>query len=114
MIKILIMEVKHIKMKEKEREIRLKSFQTQSFEALVNQINSWLRDKQEKNTNTFEFIDMKYQCESSTVSDSDLQYTAIAIYKDSLENLNTEITEEDKSINDEEFIHEKKKLEYRK
>lgn len=57
---------------------------------------------------------MKYQCESSTVSDSDLQYTAIAIYKDSLENLNTEISEEDKSINDEEFIHEKKKLEYRK
>ena len=101
-------------MKEKEREIRLKSFQSQSFEALVNQINSWLRDKQEKNKNTFEFIDMKYQCESSTGSDSDLQYTAIAIYKDSLEILNMEISEEDKLINEEEFIHEKKKLEYRK
>ncbi len=56
---------------------------------------------------------MKYQCESSTISDSDLQYTAIAIYKDTMENLNKEVFE-DKSIDDEEFIHEKKKLEYRK
>jgi hypothetical protein len=56
---------------------------------------------------------MKYQCESSTVSDSDLQYTAIAIYKDSLENLNKELSEQENSIN-EEFIDEKKKLEYRK
>jgi hypothetical protein len=101
-------------MKDREREIRLKSFQTQSFDGLINQVNSWLRDKQEKNRNTFEFIDMKYQCESSTIADSDLQYTAIAIYKDSVENLNKEVPEEDKSINDEEFIHEKKKLEYRK
>lgn len=101
-------------MKEREREIRLKSFQTQSFEGLINQVNSWLRDKQDKNRNTFEFIDMKYQCESSTISDSDLQYTAIAIYKDTMENLNKEVFEEDKSIDDEEFIHEKKKLEYRK
>jgi hypothetical protein len=100
-------------MKEREREIRLKSFQTQSFEGLINQVNSWLRDKQDKNRNTFEFIDMKYQCESSTISDSDLQYTAIAIYKDTMENLNKEVFE-DKSIDDEEFIHEKKKLEYRK
>ena len=100
-------------MKEREKEIRLKSFQTQSFDGLINQVNSWLRDKQEKNRNTFEFIDMKYQCESSTITDSDLQYTAIAIYKDSVENLNKEVSE-DKSINDEEFIHEKKKLEYRK
>jgi hypothetical protein len=103
-------------MKENEREIRLKSFQAQSFDGLVNQINIWLRDKQEKNKNTFEFIDMKYQCESSVTGDSDLQYTAIAIYKDSLDNLHKEIgeEEEDESINDEELIHEKKKLEYRK
>ena len=101
-------------MKEREREIRIKSFQTQSFDSLINQVNSWLRDKQEKNRNTFEFIDMKYQCESSTISDSDLQYTAIAIYKDSLENLNKELAEQENSINVEEFIHEKKKLEYRK
>ena len=101
-------------MKEREREIRIKSFQTQSFDGLINQINSWLRDKQEKNRNTFEFIDMKYQCESSTISDSDLQYTAIAIYKDSLENLNKELAEQENSVNIEEFIHEKKKLEYRK
>ena len=108
------MKVKHVEMKDSEREIRIKSFQTQSFDGLINQVNSWLRDKQEKNRNTFEFIDMKYQCESSTVSDSDLQYTAIAIYKDSLENLNKELSEQENSINDEEFIHEKKKLEYRK
>jgi len=108
------MKVKYVEMKEREREIRLKSFQTQSFDVLINQVNSWLREKQEKNRNTFKFIDMKYQCESSTSSDSDLQYTAIAIYKDSVENLNKETSEEDKSINDEEFIHEKKKLEYRK
>jgi hypothetical protein len=101
-------------MKEREKEIRLKSFQTQSFDGLINQVNSWLKDKQEKNRNTFEFIDMKYQCESSTITDSDLQYTAIAIYKDSVENLNKEVPEEYKSINDEEFIREKKKLEYRK
>ena len=101
-------------MKERKKEIRLKSFQTQSFDGLINQVNSWLKDKQEKNRNTFEFIDMKYQCESSTITDSDLQYTAIAIYKDSVENLNKEVPEEDKSINDEEFIREKKKLEYRK
>ena len=69
-------------MKEREKEIRLKSFQTQSFDGLINQVNSWLKYKQEKNRNTFEFIDMKYQCESSTSTDSDLQYTAIAIYKD--------------------------------
>jgi hypothetical protein len=100
-------------MKEREKEIRLKSFQTQSFDGLINQVNNWLKDKQEKNRNTFEFIDMKYQCESSTITDSDLQYTAIAIYKDSVENLNKELSE-DKSINDEEFIDEKKKLEYRK
>ena len=101
-------------MKEREKEIRLKSFQTQSFDGLINQVNSWLKDKQEKNRNTFEFIDMKYQCESSTITDSDLQYTAIAIYKDSVENLNKEVPEEDKSLDDEEFIREKKKLEYRK
>ena len=108
------MKVKYIQMKERKKEIRLKSFQTQSFDGLINQVNSWLKDKQEKNRNTFDFIDMKYQCESSTITDSDLQYTAIAIYKDSVENLNKEVPEEDKSINDEEFIREKKKLEYRK
>lgn len=107
------MKVQYLEVKEKEREIRIKSFQTQSFDGLINQVNSWLRDKQEKNSNTFEFIDMKYQCESSTISDSDLQYTAIAIYKDSLENLNKDLSEQENSIN-EEFIHEKKKLEYRK
>ena len=105
--------MQYLEVKEKEREIRIKSFQTQSFDGLINQVNSWLRDKQEKNSNTFEFIDMKYQCESSTISDSDLQYTAIAIYKDSLENLNKDLSEQENSIN-EEFIHEKKKLEYRK
>lgn len=108
------MKVQYLEVKEREREIRIKSFQTQSFDGLINQVNSWLRDKQEKNRNTFEFIDMKYQCESSTISDSDLQYTAIAIYKDSLENLNKELAEQENSINVEEFIHEKKKLEYRK
>jgi hypothetical protein len=107
------MKVQYLEVKEREREIRIKSFQTQSFDGLINQVNSWLRDKQEKNRNTFEFIDMKYQCESATVSDSDLQYTAIAIYKDSLENLNKELSEQENSIN-EEFIDEKKKLEYRK
>ena len=107
------MKVQYLEVKEREREIRIKSFQTQSFDGLINQVNSWLRDKQEMNRNTFEFIDMKYQCESSTVSDSDLQYTAIAIYKDSLENLNKELSEQENSIN-EEFIDEKKKLEYRK
>ena len=102
-------------MKEIERKIRLKSFQTQSFEGLINQVNSWLKDKQDKNKNTFEFIDMKYQCESSTIGDSDLQYTAITIYKDSLENLTKEMGEEENSsINDEELIHQKKKIEYRK
>src|SRR5687768_18323587 len=101
-------------MKDREREIRLKSFQRQSLDGLINQVNSWFRDKQDKNRNTFEFIDMKYQCESSTIADSDLQYTAISIYKDSVENLIKDVSEEDKSINDEEFIREKKKLEYRK
>ena len=48
------------------------------------------------------------------MSDKDLQYTAIAIYRDSIENLNQETEIEQTISSDEEFISQKKKLEYRK
>jgi hypothetical protein len=101
-------------MKEKEREIRIKSFQTQSFDALINQVNSWLVTKQNKNREVFDLIDVKYQSEPHVLSDKDLQYTAIAIYRDSIENLNKEIEIEQTNSADEDFINQKKKLEYRK
>ena len=101
-------------MKEKEREIRIKPFQTQSFDSLINQVNSWLATKQKKNRDVFDLIDVKYQSEPSTMSDKDLQYTAIAIYRDSIENLNQETEIEQTTSSDEEFISQKKKLEYRK
>ncbi len=101
-------------MKEKEREIRIKPFQTQSFDTLINQVNRWLVTKQNKNKEVFDLIDVKYQSELSAISDKDLQYTAIAIYRDSIENLNKDIEIEQTNSSDEEFINQKKKLEYRK
>ena len=101
-------------MKEKNREIRIKPFQTQSFDSLINQVNRWLVTKQKNNTEVLDLIDVKYQSEYSTISDKDLQYTAIAIYRDSIENLNKETEIEQTTSSDEEFISQKKKLEYRK
>ncbi|HEX5186362.1 MAG TPA: hypothetical protein VFV86_05675 [Nitrososphaeraceae archaeon] len=101
-------------MKEKNREIRIKPFQTHSFDSLINQVNRWLSTKQKNNSEVFDLIDVKYQSEHSTMSDKDLQYTAIAIYRDSIENLNKETEIEQTTSSDEEFISQKKKLEYRK
>ncbi|HEX7141938.1 MAG TPA: hypothetical protein VF222_05620 [Nitrososphaeraceae archaeon] len=101
-------------MDSKKKEIRIKSFQTQLFDELINQVNVWLSSKQDNTRNTFEFIDMKYYCNESMPSDNDFHYTAILIYKDSQEKLIKEDQEKNNSTNEEEFIAEKKKLEYRK
>jgi hypothetical protein len=98
----------------KKKEIRIKSFQTQLFDELINQVNVWLSSKQDNTINTFEFIDMKYDCKESTPSDNDFHYTAIVIYKDYQEKLIKEDQEKKNATNEEEFIAEKKKLEYRK
>jgi hypothetical protein len=97
----------------KKKEIRIKSFRTQSFDELIEQVNIWLKSKQDSPRNTFEFIDMKYYCKECTSSENDNQHIAIVIFKDSQhtftkEELNSNTT------NDEEFIAEKRKLEYRK
>jgi hypothetical protein len=104
-------------MADSKKEIRIKSFQTQLFDDLIDQVNVWLRYKQEKSRNLFEFIDFKYYYKESPSSDNnnnDFQNFAIIIYKDSQENLSREEIEKSKTTNDEEFITEKKKLEYRK
>ena len=97
----------------KKKEIRIKSFRTQLFDELIEQVNIWLKSKQDSPRNTFEFIDMKYYCKECTSSENDNQHIAIVIFKDSQhtftkEELNSNTT------NDEEFIAEKRKLEYRK
>ncbi|MFB5600574.1 MAG: hypothetical protein ACE5SW_10140 [Nitrososphaeraceae archaeon] len=97
-----------------EKHIRIKQFQAASFDQLINQVNDWLIFNQEKNHATFEFIDMKYQCEPPIDPNGNLEYTAIAIYKDSVENLSKDANEENKSFSDEhQFIKEKKEIEYR-
>jgi hypothetical protein len=104
-------------MADSKKEIRIKSFQTQLFDDLIDQVNVWLSYKQEKSRNLFEFIDFKYYYKESPSSDNnnnDFQNFAIIIYKDSQENLSREEIEKSKTTNDEEFITEKKKLEYRK
>ena len=101
-------------MADSKKEIRIKSFQTQLFDEMVDQVNVWLRYKQEKSRNLFEFIDFKCYYKESPSSDNDFQNFAIIIYKDSQENLSREEIEKSKTTNDEEFITEKKKLEYRK
>lgn len=98
----------------KEIRIRIKSFQTELFDELIDQVNIWLGYKQDKTRDTFEYIDMKYYCKESLPSDNDLKYSAIVIYKDSQDNLTKEEAEKSNTTNDEEFIAEKKKLEYRK
>ncbi|MGZ5509342.1 MAG: hypothetical protein ACXWFC_02560 [Nitrososphaeraceae archaeon] len=77
-------------------------------------MNVWLSSKQDNTRNTFEFIDMKYNCKESIPSANDFHYTAIVIYKDSQEKLIKEDQEKNNATNEEEFIAEKKKLEYRK
>jgi hypothetical protein len=101
-------------MKEKETEIRIKSFQTQSFEVLINQINKWLENKQNNDREVFDLIDVQYQSEHNGMQDKELQYTAIAIYRDSIETLKKDIDKEQTNSSDEDFINQKKKLEYRK
>jgi hypothetical protein len=103
-------------MADSKKEIRIKSFQTQLFDELIDQVNVWLSYKQEKSRNLFEFIDFKYYYKESPSSDNDYDFQnfAIIIYKDSQENLSREEIEKSKTTNDEEFITEKKKLEYRK
>jgi hypothetical protein len=101
-------------MTDSKKEMRIKSFQTQLFDELVDQVNLWLSNKQEKSRNLFEFIDFKYYYKESPSSDNDFQNFAIIIYKDSHEILSMEEIEKNKTTNDEEFIAEKKKLEYRK
>ena len=98
----------------KKKEIRIKSFRTQLFEELIDQVNIWLKSKQDTPRNTFEFIDMKYYCKECTSSDNDKQYTAIVIFKDSQQTFTKERLENNNTTNDEEFIAEKRKLEYRK
>ena len=101
-------------MGDSKKEIRIKSFQTQLFDDLIDQVNVWLGYKQDKTRNSFKFIDLKYYYRDSPSSDNDFQHSAIVIYKDSQDNLSKEKTEESNTTNDEEFIAEKKKLEYRK
>jgi hypothetical protein len=98
----------------KKKEIRIKSFRTQLFDELIDQVNIWLKSKQDTLRNTFEFIDMKYYCKASTSSDNDNQHTAIIIFKDSQDTFTKEEIENSNRTNDEEFIAEKRKLEYRK
>ena len=93
--------------------IQIKSFRTQLFDELIDQVNIWLKSKQHSTRNTFEFMDMKYYGKECTSSENDNQHIAIVIFKDSQhtftkEELNSNTT------NDEEFIAEKRKLEYRK
>ena len=101
-------------MGDSKKEIRIKSFQTQLFDDLIDQVNVWLGYKQDKTRNSFKFIDLKYYYRDSPSSDNDFHHSAIVIYKDSQDNLSKEKTEESNTTNDEEFIAEKKKLEYRK
>jgi hypothetical protein len=104
-------------MADSKKEIRIKSFQTQLFADLIDQVNVWLSYKQEKSRNLFEFIDFKYyykESPSSDNNDNDFRNFAIIIYKDSQENLSREDIAKSNTTNDEEFITEKKKLEYRK
>ena len=96
-----------------EKNVRIKKFQASSFDQLINQVNDWLMYNQQKNKETFEFIDMKYQCEPPIDPNGNLEYTAIAIYKDSLENLSKEENEEIKSREEHQFIKEKKEIEYK-
>ena len=98
----------------KKKEIRIKSFRTQLFDELIDQVNIWLKSKQDTTRNTFEFIDMKYFCKVCTSSDNDNQHTAIVIFKDAHGTFTNEELENSNTTNDEEFIAEKKKLEYRK
>jgi hypothetical protein len=109
------MKVVKDKMSKKlEKHIRIKQFQTSSFDQLINQVNDWIIYNQDKNKDTFEFMDMKYQCEPPMDPNGNLEYTAIVIYKDSVENLAKEANEENKSISDEnQFIKEKKEIEYK-
>ena len=103
-------------MGDSKKEIRIKSFQTQLFDDLIDQVNVWLSYKQEKSRNLFEFIDFKYYYKESPSSDNDYDFQnfAIIIYKDSHENLSREDIAKSNTTNDEEFIAEKRKLEYRK
>ena len=96
-----------------EKYARIKQFQASSFGQLINQVNDWLMYNQQKNKKTFEFLDMKYQCEPPIDPNGNLEYTAIAIYKDSLENLSKEENEEIKSSEEHQFIKEKKEIEYK-
>lgn len=102
-------------MGDSKKEIRIKAFQTHIFDDLVDKVNVWLSYKQDKKSNSFEFINLKYYYKESPPSDSGFQHSAIVIYKDSQENLSKEkTTDKNDTTNDEEFIAEKKKLEYRK
>ena len=98
----------------KKKEIRIKSFRTQLFDELIDQVNLWLKSKQDTLRNTFEFIDIKYYFKQCTSSDNDNQHTAIVIFKDSQDTFTKEELENSNTTNDEEFIAEKRKLEYRK
>jgi hypothetical protein len=100
-------------MKDFKKEIRIKSFQTQLFDELIDQVNVWLKSKQDTPRNTFEFIDMKYYCKKCISSDNDNEHTAIVIFKESQDTFTKEL-ENSNTTNDEEFIAEKRKLEYRK
>ena len=57
---------------------------------------------------------MKYYCKECTSSDNDNQHTAIVIFKDSQDTFTKEELENSNTTKDEEFIAEKRKLEYRK
>jgi hypothetical protein len=98
----------------RKKEIRIKSFRTQLFDELIDQVNIWLKSKQHSTRNTFEFMDMKYYGKECTSSENDNQHTAIVIFKDSRDTFTKEDLENSNATNDEEFIAEKKKLEYRK
>jgi hypothetical protein len=101
-------------MGDSKKEIRIKSFQTQLFDDLIDQVNVWLSYKQDKTRNSFKFIDLKYYYRDSPSSDNDFQHSAIVIYQDCQDNFSKEKIEKSNTTNDEEFIAEKKKLEYRK
>jgi len=101
-------------MGDSKKEIRIKSFQNDLFDDLIDKVNVWLSYKQDKTRNSFEFIDLKYYYRESPPLDNDFQHSAIVIYKDSHEGVFKEKSEKNDTRNDEEFIAEKRKLEYRK
>src|SRR5688572_27956807 len=101
-------------MGDSKKEIRIKSFQTQLLDDLIDQVNVWLSDKLDKTRNSFTFIHLKYYYRDSPSSDNDFQHSAIVIYQDSQDNFSKEKIEKSNATKYQDTLAGKKKLEYRK